>query len=393
MDYASLTPVDPKVLREMEKYSGIKYANPSSWHKEGVAANKAIVDARKRIASFLHARPEEIVFTSGGTEANNLALIGPIESLHKKGVEYEKMHVIVSAIEHSSVTECINTLNEKGVQVSVIPVDENGTVSLEELKKQIKSNTVIISIIMVNNEVGVIEPIRDIVKIVRQARKEHGAEGKEKEENIFSFQSDVSYPLFHTDAAQAMYMNLNVDELGIDMLTLDSGKMYGPRSVGALYVKKNTQLEPIMYGGGQEGGMRSGTENVASIMGFARALDIISVEREHEYERLTDLKGFFIDQLKEFKPEVKILSDGAETSPHILNISIPGVENEFFVFELDAKGISCSTKSSCLHDEDESYVLKAMDQSSKNSVRFSFGRFTKMSDVRKVISVIKELIK
>ncbi len=405
LDYASLTPIDPAVRKEMEMYSGMDYANPSSLYKEGVAAKKALEDARTRTAATLHAHADEITFTSGGTEANNLAILGAVEALRLQGFDYRDMHVITSVIEHSSVRECINYLSEREVKIDVISVDAQGIVSLEELTKKIKPNTVIVSIMTVNNEIGSVEPIRDIAKIIRQARSAH------KETSAFNFQSEVVYPLFHTDAAQAfLYEELFVEKLGVDLLTLDGTKVYGPRGSGCLYIKRGTPITHVTHGGGQEKGKRSGTEALPQIMGLARALEIALAERESEKVRIRHLRTVFTAGLKDLRKGIRINGGNGETgttvsavgqrgssagfvvSPHILNISIPKIDGEFFILQLDAKGIACSTKSSCLRDEDESYVLRAIGADSHSAIRFSFGRYTREADIAKTTQIIGELL-
>ena len=391
LDYASLTPIDPRVLLEVNKYLTVEYANPSSWYREGVSAKKTMDEALKSVANFLHAHADEIVFTSGGTEANNMALLGVFGARQNK-----KPHIVVSAIEHSSIMETARTLEGRGCELSIIPVDKNGIVDLVELKKSIKTNTVLVSIMTVNNEIGSIQPIREIAKIVRQARAKFAGDRSELENN---------YPLFHTDAAQAgLFNDLNVEQLGVDLLTLDGGKIYGPRGIGALYVKRyllkggisvtdgQKLIQPIMFGGGQEGGMRSGTENVGAICGFAKALEIAHGERMKETARLIELKDFFVAGLKKIRPDIIVNVGGINVSPHIISISIPNIDNEFFVMQLDAAGVACSTKSSCLRDQDESYVLKAVGADSTTSVRFSLGRWTKKGDIVAVLKIINNLL-
>jgi len=393
LDYASLTPIDPEVLKEMEIYSSIEFANPSSIYKEGIAAREALKKARTDVAGFLQAHVDEITFTSGGTEANNLAIIGSVEALHEQGVAYADMHVLTSSIEHSSVRECFNYLNGKDVKIDVVGVDEHGVVLLDELKKKIRPSTVIISVMMVNNEIGSIQPIREIAKIIRQARnaKTHASP--------FDFQSEVMYPLFHTDAAQAaLYQGFRVEKLGVDLLTLDGSKMYGPRAVGVLYHKKNITLSPVLRGGGQERGLRSGTEPVAAIMGFAKAIHLIDHEKESLH--ILELRKMFIRGLQDLRKGILVNGSGTlesalkdpTQSPHIVNISIPRIDNEFFLLQLDAQGVACSTKSSCLRDEDESYVLKAIGVSSKTSLRFSFGRWTTTEEVTAATKQIGQLL-
>lgn len=399
LDYASLTPIDPRVSREMRRFEIPEYANPSSLYREGVAAKKVLAAARKSVADHIHAHPDEIIFTSGGTEANVLALEGVARAARAGGIEMP--HVIISSIEHSSIIEVARMMEQHGCEVTRLAVNEVGIISPEELKKAIKENTIMVSIMTVNNEIGTIQPIREIAKIVRQARKEFHSSVSD---NQFADVPHFAYPLFHTDAAQAvLYEELFVEKLGVDLMTLDGGKIYGPRGVGCLYVRRNTPIEPIIYGGGQEAGMRSGTENIPGIMGFAKALEIAESVRSSEVERLNGLRTMMMKGLKKIRPDISVNGDEsmdmggnrlsvAENAPHILNVSIPGIDNEFFVLQLDAKGIACSTKSSCLRDEDESYVLRAIGATSGNSVRFSFGRWTKRGDVERTLKVISAIL-
>ncbi len=388
LDYASLTPVDPRVAKEVLKYSSAHYANPSSLYAEGVMARNALATARKISADFIHAHPDEIISTSGGTEANGLALEGIARAAIHAGISTP--HIIISAIEHSSIIETALTMEAHGCEVTRIPVDTSGVVSVDEIKKSIKPNTILVSVMTVNNETGAIQPIRDIAKAIRQAKKvQEGAEAR--------------YPLFHTDAAQAvLFQELFVEKLGVDLLTLDGSKVYGPRGVGCLYVKRGTPIEALMQGGGQENKRRSGTENIPGIMGFAKALEIAAAERgtaeidvavqNTEVERVGELRDMMIQGLKAIRSDISVNGEGAEVSPHILNVSISGIDNEFFLFQLDARGIACSTKSSCLRDEDESYVLKAMGADAKSSMRFSFGRWTTRRDIKAALKAIEEVL-
>ncbi len=387
LDYASLTPIDPRVIREMKRFFVSKYANPSSWYREGVEARKVLDRARKGTADFIHALSDEIVFTSGGTEANNLALQGALAGARISGIK--KPHLIISAIEHSSIIECANVLERQGIEVTRLGVGPNGRISLDELEKSIRPNTFLVSIMTVNNEIGTIEPIRDIAKVIRHAREKLARQ----------------YPLFHTDAAQAaLYDDLFVEKLGVDLLTLDGSKVYGPRGVGALYVKRGTPIAPIIYGGGQESGMRSGTENIPGIAGLAKALEIIKMEKvKNMMENVCAQRKMMVEGLKKIRPDMRVNgpsetvdrrhpTDEVLVSPHILNISIPGIDNEFFVLQLDARGIAVSTKSSCLRDLDESYVLKAIGGDSMTSVRLSFGRWTKKRDITKTLRCIAKIL-
>ena len=350
LDHASLTPIDKGVMKEMKKYSSGEFSNPSSLYASGIKAKKAVEDAKIRIAKVLHAHPDEILFTSGGTESNSLVFR---KFLDKK--------IIISAIEHSSIIRD----EAKGENVIKVPVNADGIVDLEFLKENISADTAIVSIMMVNNEIGSIQPIHDIVKIVRDANKKFGT-------NI----------LVHTDACQApAHLDLYVEKLGVDLMSLDGHKMYGPRGVGMLYVKRGSlKIE------------RAGTENVPGIMGLTYAIELIEKKREKETARIAELRDFFIKELKAINHEIKVNGNLESSVPNILNVSIPNIDSEFFILQLDAKGIECSTKSACLRDEDESYVLKAIGGNSHNSVRFSFGRETSKGDLKKVLRVISVII-
>src|SRR3989338_4813245 len=264
LDHASTTPVDPAVLKAMQPYYNKIYANPSSIHAAGQEAKEAVEEARKKVAEILHCLPEEIIFTSGGTESINLALKG-IALPKKKG------HIITSQIEHPAVLETCRYLERKGYKVTYLSVDKFGLISPAEVKKALRSETILISIMYANNEIGTIEPILEIGKLAQLYK----------------------IP-FHTDACQTGSLELDVEKLKVDMITLNGSKIYGPKGIGILYKKKNVFLEPLHHGGGQEGGLRSGTENVPAIVGFAAALELIQKEKTKENKRLQQLRDYFI---------------------------------------------------------------------------------------------------
>lgn len=375
LDYASLTPTDPAVLTFMsEKYS-MEYANPSSVYEEGVNSHKVLDESRDKCAKYINAHKDEIYFTSGGTESNNIAILGFAHALHRKGLRYEDMHFIASSIEHSSIMECMNELKNRGSKIDFIEVDTNGVIDIGDLRNKIKKETVLVSIMAVNNETGTIQPIKEIAKEIRHARKVN----------------NIQYPLFHSDCSQAIHIELNMENTGIDLVTVDSAKTYGPKGVGMLYIKRGLEIDPIILGGGQESGLRSGTENIPGIAGFSYSLELIKKERNKESVRLQKLKNELLTRLIKINSHIKV--NGAKnSSPHILNISIPNTDCEFLVFQLDAIGIACSTKSSCLKDKDESYVLRAMDIDSSESIRFSFGRWTKKSDIVDITKAVHRFI-
>ena len=405
--------MDSAVRKEMDKWSR-EPLNPSSIHSLGVKSKKAVDESRKTVAQFLNAHTDEIVFTSGGTEANGLALEGAGRAAHRNG--FAKPHIIISAIEHSSIIETANMLEKHGVEVTRLPVDKNGLVSLEQLKKAIKPETYMVSIMTANNEIGTIQSIREIAKVIRDYKKavseaaqsnEGALRARRSEHEEFSSKKISvlpnalvprslkfnKYPLFHTDACQAvLYDELNVEKFGIDLLTLDASKAYGPRGVGALYVKRGTPIEQIIYGGGQENGLRSGTENVPGIVGFAKALEIAGKSMAKESKRVTDLRGYFEKEIKKIRPDAVVNAADATRVPHISNVAFPNSDAEMLVLRLDAQGIAVSTKSACLRDEDESYVLRAIGADSKSSLRFSFGRWTTKDDLKKALHFLKKFI-
>lgn len=348
LDYASLTPIDRGVMKEMKKYSTGEYTNPSSLYLSGVKAKKAIEEARSQVAQVLHAHPDEIYFTHGGTHGNDLVL-----NDKKQG---DKRKIIISAIEHSSITKLVEAIR--------IPVDSSGLINVDFFKKNLTTDTFIVSIMLVNNEIGVIEPIHQIVKIVRDFNKVNNTK-----------------ILVHTDACQAGYLTLHVEKLGIDALTLDGNKIYGPRSTGIIYIRRGSMKVE-----------EKGTLGTQSIVGFAYGLKKSEKFVEKESARLLELKTFFLNELYRIDPKIRINGSLENSSPHILNVSIPNIDNEYFILQLDANGVECSTKSACLRDENESYVLKAIGADSQNSVRFSFGRETDKSDLKKVIKIIEKIL-
>ncbi|MEI6238378.1 MAG: cysteine desulfurase family protein [bacterium] len=388
LDYASLTPIDKEVKKVMMKYMGEEFGNPSSIHAVGVEAKNELGRSRKICSEFLNAHIDEVFFTGSGTEANNLAIMGTVEANFRKGIKYENQHVVVSSIEHSSVLECAKVLSAKGVSMTYLNVDKNGLVLLGELKSALNEKTVLVSVMMVNNEIGVVEPVRDIAKIIRDYNKKEKT-NSEQSENVHN-----GKVIFHTDASQsALYLELNVETLGVDLLTIDSHKVNGPRGIALLYKKRGVEIDAVIHGGGQESGLRSGTENLPAICGFARALEMAkaTAKRKKESERIALLRNEFEAKVLRAFPKSFAVSSSVERIPHISNIVFPNIDNEYFVLCLDALGIYCSTKSSCLRDEDESYVLKAigLEKSARGgSVRFSFGKWNKRSELPYILKMI-----
>ena len=372
--------------------SGAK-ANPASLHSTGVEARIKLQKARSEVANILSARPEEIIFTSGATESNNLAILGMIHltpsplSLLRRGVgERSLPHIVTTNIEHASVLEvCKHLEKTKQAEVTYVEVEGNGIVDPKKIKQALRPNTALVSVMYANNEIGTIQPIREIAKEIRHYRK-----GKK---NPF-------LPIFHTDATQAInYLPINVAALGIDLMSFNSAKIYGPGGVGALYVKKNTPLSPIMFGGNQEMGLRPGTENVASILEFAKALEATQKTKEKEAKRLSKLRDYFLKELQIMSRgilDIEVNGDWEHRLPNNVNVSFPNIPSELLVIELSAKGIMTSAKSACkAGDGKVSHVIKAINGNIKEengSLRFSLGQETTKADIDYTIQALSKIL-
>lgn len=382
LDHASITPTDKRVFKVMKKYYEEEYGNPSSIHSVGLLAKQVVEESRKKCAHFLRAHSDEIIFTASGTEANVLAIKGLVQKLFDDGHAYDDMHIVTSKIEHQSVLEPVAELVRLGVQVDYIKVLSSGIFDLDDLKKKLRKETVLVSLMTANNEIGTIQPIREISKLLRHFRKENDRDGTSR------------LPHFHTDASQApLYLELDTNVLDVNLITLDGHKVYGPKGIGMLYIKRGIELQSVISGGGQESGLRSGTENVPAIAGLATAFEIAEKEREKESVRLAILRDCAISKALSQISGAVLNGDQVNRLPNNINISIPNIDAEFLVLQLDARGIQCSTKSSCLKDESESYVIRELGGEmwrAKNSIRLSLGRKTTKSDVE---HTIKELVK
>lgn len=381
LDYASITPVDQRVIDVMAKTMKRFQANPASLYAEGVAAKKELDRARKEVADLMEAHADEILFTSGGTEANNLALKGVIQ-VAKKTIA--RPHVVTTAIEHPSVFELIDVLKSWNVDVTVVPVLENGIVDPKEVKAALRPETVLVSVMYANNEIGTIQPIAEIAKAIRSFKKEQG-------------KGCHGYPYLHTDASQAAaYCSLRVPALNIDLLTLDGSKIYGPRGIGTLYIRRGVQLEAQMIGGSQEHELRAGTENLPSIVGFAHALALSEAEKVVEVDRLAKLRDTLWTQIQKAHPHVVLNGDLQKRLPNNINFCVPDADGEFLVIKLDVRGIAVSSVTSCrnLSEDSSSYVIEAMGkpQCAKSSLRITLGRYTTAADIRLLLAALKQVL-
>jgi len=377
LDHAATTCVDPRVKRAMEPYYNRIFGNASSFHSLGKLAENVMEQARRDVAEILNCRAREIIFCSGGTESDNLAVLGAARAHKDFG-----NHIICSKIEHHAVLEPVYHLEKEGFKATYIGVDEFGVVDPEEIRKKLTPKTTLVSIMMANNEIGAIQPIEEIGRMVLKWRKEH----------------KTKYPIFHCDACQAAGVkDLNVEKLHVDLLTLNGGKIYGPKGAGALYIREGVKLEPLMYGGGQERGRRPGTENVAAIVGFSQALEIAQKEKDRENKRLIKLRDYFIEQILQKIPKSRLNGHAGERLPNNVNVSISGVEGEAMVLYLDAKGVYASSGSACTSRVLEpSHVLLACGLSKEaahSSVRFTLGRKTTKADLDYVLQVLPGIVK
>jgi cysteine desulfurase len=369
LDYAAATPVDPDVLAAMKPFFDANFHNPSALYGPAVSASRALEAARSDVAAVLGAKSSEIIFTAGGTEANNLAIHGVMQ-------QYPEARVALSAIEHDSVCAPSGLWNPISLKVN-----EAGILEPEIVVKAITDDTVLVSVMYANNEIGTVQPIRKIAAELDKIRAE-----RQKKGNKLPL-------LLHTDAAQAgNYLDMHVHRLGVDLMTVNGGKLYGPKQTGVLYVRSGVNLEPILQGGGQERGLRSGTENVAGAVGFAKALQKATDLRHDEAARLKALQKTFIDLLKKDFPEAIINGSLKYRLPNNIHVTFPGADNERLLMALDMEGIYAAAGSACSASHEEpSHVLKAIGLPEKDiraSVRFSLGRQTTEDDIKKAVNFL-----
>lgn len=369
MDHAAARPVDPRVLEAMKPYFSESYGNPSSFYPKGFEAFKALNEARRQVASLIGAQDSEIVFTSGATESNNLAIIGAAQRYRKRGTR-----VVISEIEHISVINISKELTRQGYEVKNVPVDSEGIVDLEQLKELVNDDTVLVSIMAANGEIGTVQPIEQVAKIAH----DHGA-------------------LFHTDATAAVgQIPLDVS-MGFDFMTLSSNDIYGPKGVGAVYVKKGLRLKPHLIGGGQEGGLRSGSENIPGIVGMGKAAELIGEEMREEAKRLAVLRDKLIERVLMAVPESYLNGHPTERLPNNANIRFSYIEGEALLLSLSDLGISVSSGSACVAKTLEpSHVLRALGlkhEEAHGSLVFTLGKSNREENVEYVVQSLPGVVK
>ncbi len=369
-DHAATTYVDPRVKEAMDPYFSIEYGNPGSFNTVGMRIKEILKQCRESVAGLINARPREVVFTGSGTESINLAIQGVARALRGKG-----KHIITSEAEHHAVLHTCEYLEqEEGFSVTYLKPDQFGMISAEQVRGALREDTILLSIMYANNEVGTINPIAEIAALCKEAKV-----------------------LMHTDACQAGgILDVDVKKLGVNLMTLNGSKIYGPKGTGMLFVKLGTKIKPLLLGGGQEFGLRSGTENVPGIVGFAKALELAQAERESEAARLTELRDYFVDAILKKVPDAVLNGHPSARLPNNANISFLNIEGEALLLYLNEQGVCASSGSACTSKTlDPSHVLISMGtpyELAHGSLRFTFGKRTTRSDVDKVLEILPGIV-
>ena len=369
LDNSATTQVSEEVFNEMKPYFTEEFGNPSTLYKIGRESKKALNLARQRVADAINAKPEEIIFTGGGSESDNLGVKGIAFKLAEKG-----KHIITTEIEHPAIKETLNFLESLGFEVTYLPVYENGIIKIEDLKEAITDETILITVMHANNEIGTLQPIEEIGKIAR----EKGIK-------------------FHTDAVQSFgKVDVDVEKLNVDLLSLSSHKINGPKGVGALYIRKGTRLVPLIHGGGQERGIRAGTENVPGIVGFGKACELAAAQLDEHYEKLSSIRDELIEKVLSTVPESYLNGDEENRLPNLVNFRFKAIEGESLILLLDAKGYQASTGSACSSNKLEaSPVLTALGLDPVDvhgSLRISLAPESDAFDVDAFVDTIAESV-
>lgn len=378
LDNAAATPVDRQVADIMYRHLKNDYGNPSTLYSVGVAAKKEMEKARKKVADILFTQPDGIIFTGGGTESVNLALLGAAHRHKEKG-----RHIITTMVEHHAVLNSMKQLEKEGFEVTYLAVDSIGRINLEDFKKNLRRETILVSVMYANNEIGNIFPLADIGREILKHRKTIGS----------------VYPLFHSDACQAgAYLDLNVEKLHVDLFSLNGSKIYGPKGTGVLFKRRGVEIYPIMYGGGQESNLRPGTENVSGVLGFTQALDIVQKNLKKNNKKISDLRDYLWRGINKKINNVFLVGEELKADkrlPNNLNVIFEGVDAESLILYLDHYGIMCSSGSACsTESRGGSHVLGscALDSQERNSIRFSLGRQTNKADIDYVLKYLAPIV-
>ena len=383
LDHASATPLHPKVLARMQPYLLDMFGNPSATHAEGREARAVLEDARKIVADAVVTRVSDIVFTSGGTESNNLAIFGVVDALHAEGTAYADMEIVTTAIEHPSILEPLRTLAGRGVIVKFVPVDAEGMIDEKVFETLLTEKTVLVTCAYANSEIGVVQQVKVLARIMRLFKKEHAS-------------TLLHVPYFHLDASQApLYLPCKMDSLGVDLMSIDAGKCNGPKGVGVLALRNMPKLISHQFGGSQEGGLRPGTQNIALAVGCAAALRIAQAGCAGRAKKVASTRDFFFEKITGAFPSVHLNGSRTHRIANNLNISIPGIDGEFAVVGLDTRGVAASTRSACKTneslDDGGSHVLRALGLPNDivlGAIRFSIGEETTKKDIRTAVAAL-----
>ena len=375
LDNAATTPIRKEVLLALMPYLKEEYGNPSSLHEKGRRAGSAVNMAKSEITSILHCQPSEFIFTGSATEADNLAIAGVVRANKENGNK-----IIVSSVEHKGILSVCENLQREGFQTVFLPVDENGVVNLQDLKKELDEKTVLVSVTMVDSETGTIQPIKEISKIVK------------------NFRAGEKLPYFHTDASKAAsFLDMDIQKLGVGLMTLSAHKIGGPKGIGGLFVKRGVNIEPVIFGGGQQGKIRSGTENVAGIVGFGEAIRLNERNKNKEFVRIKKLRDRLEKGIIKTIPKTVLNGHPENRLPNFLNISFLDIEGEALLLYLDNAGIMVSTGSACNSDSLEpSYILMAQGKPYEfihGSIRFTLGHLTTSKDIDFTLKELPKIVK
>jgi len=387
LDYAATTPVDKEVLREMFPYFSQKFGNAMSIHSFGQEALAGVDKARERAAKFFKTTPNEIIFTSGATEANNLAVKGVVKSFHSDPINKDKKpHIITTSFEHHCVLHACKSVEKDGLaEVTYVRPGKDGIIKMADIKRAIRPNTILVSVMYVNNEIGTVQPIAEIGKMLKQINSNRGAE------------KDKFKIVFHTDATQAInYFTCDVNKLEVDLLSMSAHKIYGPKGVGMLYIRKGTTIRQVKHGGDQEYKMRAGTHNVPGIVGFGKALELVTKNAKRETPRIKKMRDLLIHRVLKEIPNVKLNGSKIRRSPNNANFSFRDIEGEGLILSMDMEGIACSTGSACSSGAlTPSHVLLSIGlraEEAHGSLRMTLGKYVTEKDVNVAVNKLKSVI-
>lgn len=389
MDFASATPLHPRAMREVVR--GLRlFGNPSAPHEEARAARRALEEARIKIARVLAVKPETLIVTGSGTEGNNLAVFGVIDALIRRGAKPEELHVIASGFEHPSLGDPITELARRGVAVSLAAPTAEGIITPEEIEKHLRPETVLVSVVAVQSEIGMIQPLKDIARVLEPHRQGRTQKAQE-------LAPETAFPIFHTDASQgSLFVDLSPERLGVDLASYDAQKIMGPKGVGVLYRDLSVPLVPIMRGGRQERTLRPGTENVAAALGMAEAFVRAKEGRKERALRVLRVRDYFLELLETELPQVEVNGGVKHRIANNVNLSVPGTDGDYLAVLMDQKGIAVSPRSACINSGNPSGTVAALgkdEAAARATLRFTFAPSVTKKDAWQAVTALKEILK